>query len=144
MMGQILAIGFPSSVIIATALALALAGLLRYRLLDRTPHLLALFHAACCQFLATLGFALSLLLLVLTRCVTEAPLRSEGLLSWAAFVQVLLVLVACHHLRLPVDRARSRAGSLFEPERIVGKYRLRELHRLRSSRFSVNLRRSTT
>jgi exopolysaccharide production protein ExoQ len=64
-------------------------------------YLLALLGAACLRFAASRGLTLALLLLLLSRCVTEAPLRSEGLLSWSSFLHVLLLLVACHHLRQP-------------------------------------------
>ena len=112
------------------------AGLVGLLLL--TIQLMALFYAACRQFVLTRGFVLSLLLLLLARCVTEAPLRSEGLLSWAAFVQVLLLAVACHHMRQPADALTSRAKSLPLPD---GGARQQKW---RPSRFSINLGGSTT
>jgi exopolysaccharide production protein ExoQ len=62
-------------------------------------YLLTLLWVACVRFSASKGLILALLLLLLSRCVTEAPLRSEAVLSWATFLHVLLIAVACHHLR---------------------------------------------
>lgn len=76
------------------------AGLVGLALL--MAYLLTLLYAACRRFIESRGLTLALLVLVLTRCVTEAPMRSEGLLSWATFLQVLLVVAACHYLRRPV------------------------------------------
>ena len=79
-------------------------------------YLLALLTAAWRRFVASRGLVLALLLLVLARCVTEAPMRSEGLLSWATFLHVLLVLVACHYLRQPVAAGvRGFAAGRHEP-----------------------------
>jgi exopolysaccharide production protein ExoQ len=64
-------------------------------------YLLTFLYAAWHRFAASRGLILALLLVLLARCVTEAPMRSEGLLSWASFLHVLLVVVACHHLRQP-------------------------------------------
>jgi O-antigen ligase len=64
-----------------------------------------LFHAALRRFVASRGIVLMLLLLMLVRCITEAPLRVEGLLSWATFLHVLLLVCACHHLRAPAAHA---------------------------------------
>ena len=72
------------------------------------------------RFTASRGIVLALLLLVLARCVTEAPMRSEGILSWATFMQVLLVTFACHFARtrdcgsLPVTMSErgSRAATV--------------------------------
>ena len=100
--------------------------------------LLTLFYAACHQFVATRGFVLSLLVLLLARCVTEAPLRSEGLLSWATFVHVLLMAVACHHMRQPVDALASRTKSLTATGESAGEYKRWQ------SRFSDTPGRSTT
>lgn len=58
-----------------------------------------LFHAALRRFFPSRGLVLMLMLLVLVRCVTEAPLRAEGLLSWATFLHVLLLVAACHAVR---------------------------------------------
>jgi exopolysaccharide production protein ExoQ len=65
-------------------------------------YLITLFHAALHRFVASRGIVLMLLLLMLVRCVTEAPLRVEGLLSWATFLHVLVLVLACHYLREPV------------------------------------------
>ncbi|MBC7938141.1 MAG: O-antigen ligase family protein, partial [Chitinophagaceae bacterium] len=64
-----------------------------------------LFHAALRQFFPSRGLVLMLMLLVLVRCVTEAPLRAEGLLSWATFLHVLLLVAACHAVREPAAPA---------------------------------------
>ena len=100
--------------------------------------LLTLFYVACRRFVVTRGFVFALLILLLTRCVTEAPLRSEGLLSWATFVHVLLMAVACHHMRQPVNALISHEKSLPAPSGFAGP------NKRRQSRFSVNFRRSTT
>jgi exopolysaccharide production protein ExoQ len=70
-------------------------------------YLLVLVYAASKCFARSRGFVLALLLLLLARCVTEAPLRSEGLLSWSTFLHVLLLTVACHHLRQPAAQVAS-------------------------------------
>lgn len=59
----------------------------------------ALLRAALSRFVASRGLVLLLLMLVLVRCVTEAPMSRQGLLSWDAFLQVLLLATACHHVR---------------------------------------------
>ena len=76
-------------------------------------YLLTLLYVAWQRFSASRGLILALLLLLLARCVTEAPMRSEGLLSWTSFLHVLLVVVACHHLRhrgQPATRGREPAA----------------------------------
>lgn len=83
-----------------------LAGLLLLLL-----YLLALAVAALRNFVASRGLVLALLLLVLVRSITEAPMRSEGLLSWPTFLHVLLLLVACFHLRQPRMPVRMRPRS---------------------------------
>jgi len=72
-------------------------------------YLTVLLHAACKCFAGSRGLILALLLLLLARCVTEAPLRSEGLLSWSTFLHVLLLTVACHYLRQPAGVVSCRA-----------------------------------
>ena len=69
-----------------------------------------LVHAGLRRFLATRGLVLTLLMLVLVRCVTEAPLRAEGLLSWATFLHVLLLVAACHAVRAPAPGAVADAA----------------------------------
>lgn len=58
-----------------------------------------LAYAGLRCFRATRGLILALVLLLLARCITEASLRTEGLLTWATFTNVLLVVCACHALR---------------------------------------------
>lgn len=60
-----------------------------------------LLRAAVSCFVESRGLVLSLLIVLLARCVTEAPIRSEGLLTWSTFLQVLIVVLACHYLRQP-------------------------------------------
>ena len=60
-----------------------------------------LTYAAIKKFSATRGLLLAVLIVMLVRCVTEAPMRAEGLLSWATFLHLLLVLLTCHALRQP-------------------------------------------
>lgn len=80
-------------------------------------YLITLLSIALRRFVASRGLILSLLVLLLARCVTESPLRSEGLLSWATFLHLLLVLVACHHLRQPACRPTAPVSS---PRRRAG------------------------
>lgn len=61
--------------------------------------LLTLLYASLRCFVASRGITFALLIVVLARCVTEAPLRSDGVLSWPSFTIVLLVMLACHFLR---------------------------------------------
>lgn len=68
----------------------------------------ALFRAALGRFVASRGLVLMLLMLVLVRCVTEAPMSRQGLLSWDAFLQVLLLATACYHVRRPRVEAPGR------------------------------------
>ncbi len=80
----------------------------------------ALFHAALRRFFESRGLVLLLLVLVLVRCVTEAPLRGEGLLSWATFLHVLLLAAACHSLREPAARRAANPASAAAAERGTG------------------------
>jgi len=64
-------------------------------------YLLALVLAALRNFTASRGIVLLLLMLMLVRWITEAPMRSEGILSWSTFLHVLLIALACHHVREP-------------------------------------------
>jgi len=69
----------------------------------------ALLVAALKTFVASRGIVLILLTLMLVRCVTEAPMRAEGILSWSTFVHVLLIVMACHFMRAPrPDAAQDR------------------------------------
>ncbi len=68
-------------------------------------YLATLLHAALRRFVATRGLVLAVLILMLVRCITEAPMRAEGLLSWATFLHLLLLLLACHALRQPAADA---------------------------------------
>ena len=72
-------------------------------------YLFALLYAAWRRFVVSRGLILALLVLLLARSVTEAPMRSEGLLSWATFLHVLLLLVACHYMRQPAGHVASEA-----------------------------------
>jgi len=51
------------------------------------------------SFRETRGLVLALFVLIAVRCVTEASLRSDGLMTWSTFIQVLTVALACHGLR---------------------------------------------
>jgi len=75
-------------------------------------YLLVLLVIACRRFSASRGLVLALFALLISRCVTESPMRSDGLLTWPTFLHVLLTMAACHALRAPVDaRAREAARS---------------------------------
>jgi len=69
----------------------------------------ALLRAAVLRFAESRGLLLALLLVLLARCVTEAPMRSDGLLTWSTFLHVLIVVLACHYLRRPA-RERPRGA----------------------------------
>ena len=70
--------------------------------------LVCLVRASLRSFVASRGLVLALLLVLLARCATEAPMRSEGILSWSTFLLVLILVVACHYLRLsPPARAHA-------------------------------------
>ena len=73
------------------------AGLLGMALL--LAYLGVMLHAALSRFSASRGLVLSLYVLVFARCVTEAPLRADGVQSWPTFTSVLLVMFACHFMR---------------------------------------------
>ena len=77
-------------------------------------YLLALLCAAWRRFVESRGLVLALLVLLLARSVTEAPMRSEGLLSWSTFLHVLLLLVACHYMRQPAAHVAFEAPSPLE------------------------------
>ena len=64
-------------------------------------YLATLVATALRQFVASRGIVLLLFMLMLVRCVTEAPMRSEGVLSWSTFLHALLMVMACHYARLP-------------------------------------------
>jgi O-antigen ligase len=68
-----------------------------------------LLAAALRGFVASRGMVLMLLMLMLVLCVTEAPMRGEGLLSWTTFLQVLLVAMACWYVRA-AQEAKSRVA----------------------------------
>ena len=79
-----------------------------------------LFHAAMRCFVASRGIVLMLLVLMLVRCVTEAPMSREGLLSWDTFLHVILFATACHYLRASGSTApacTSSRSTLQEAER---------------------------
>ncbi len=69
-------------------------------------YLATLLGAALRRFVATRGIVLAVLILMLVRCITEAPMRAEGLLSWATFLHLLLLMLACHALRQPLGKAQ--------------------------------------
>ena len=72
-------------------------------------YLFTLLHAAWRHFVVSRGLILALLVLLLARSVTEAPMRSDGLLSWATFLHMLLLLVTCHYMRQPAGQVASEA-----------------------------------
>jgi O-antigen ligase len=70
-------------------------------------------------FVASRGMVLMLLMLMLVLCVTEAPMRGEGLLAWQTFLQLMLVIMACWHVRAThaarLARERLRADAAPRP-----------------------------
>lgn len=71
-------------------------------------YLTILLRASLRQFFASGGITFGLLVVVLSRCVTEAPLRLEGVLSWPTFTLVVLIMLTCHFMR--ADRRCSNDG----------------------------------
>jgi len=63
-------------------------------------YLLTLLRASLRQFFASGGIAFGLLVVVLSRCVTEAPLRLDGVLSWPTFTLVVMIMLTCHYMRV--------------------------------------------
>ena len=62
-------------------------------------YLLILLRVSLRQFLASGGITFALLVVVLSRCVTESPLRLDSVLSWPTFTLVVLIMLACHFMR---------------------------------------------
>ena len=63
--------------------------------------------AALSRFTASRGLLLALLVVLAARFVTEAPMRAEGVLSWTAFHQALIIVATCAYLRNhAIDRRR--------------------------------------
>ncbi len=71
-------------------------------------YLATLLATALRSLVASRGLVLMLLMLMLVRCVTEAPMRSEGILSWSTFLHGLLLAMACHYARQPRRRLAAR------------------------------------
>ncbi len=92
------------------------AGLVGLALL--LAYLGALLLAALRSFVATRGFVLMLLMLMLVRGITEAPMRSEGVLSWSTFVHALLLAMACHAVRQPRRGAVTETRAASAPRRV--------------------------
>jgi len=64
-----------------------------------------LMAVALRRFVQSRGVILAVLLLVLARWVTEAPMRAEGVLSWTTFMQALLIVFVCHFMRRPAPKS---------------------------------------
>ena len=73
--------------------------------------LLILLRASLRQFHASGGITFALLVVVLSRCVTESPLRVDGVLSWPTFTLVVLIMLTCHFMR--AERRVSERRGLF-------------------------------
>ena len=78
-------------------------------------YLCVLLLTALRRFVASRGFVLMLLMLMLVQGISEAPMRSEGLLSWSAFLHALLLTMACHFVRAPSRGAVVHARSEVDP-----------------------------
>lgn len=59
----------------------------------------ALLLAAWRSFRASRGLVMGLFVLFLVRCMTEASMRTESLLSWTNFTNILTLALACQYLR---------------------------------------------
>ena len=73
--------------------------------------LLILVHSSLSRFVPSRGITFALLVVVLARSVTEAPLRLDGVLSWPTFTLILLILLAVHYMRAE-PTARKAYGSI--------------------------------
>jgi O-antigen ligase len=82
-----------------------------------------MLHASLSRFAASRGLVLSLYVLVFARCVTEAPLRIDGVQSWPTFTSILLVMFACHFMRQgetgAIQRERQGTPSVARPPRMA-------------------------
>ncbi len=83
------------------------AGLMGLTLL--LAYLGVVLHAALSRFAASRGLVLSVAVLVFARCMTEAPLRIDGVQSWPTFTSVLLIVFACHFMRGGAGLSRAPA-----------------------------------
>jgi O-antigen ligase len=72
-------------------------------------YLLTLAHASIRQFASSRGITLGLLIVILSRCVTEAPLRLDSTLSWPTFTLVLLLVLVCHFARADSAVSKGKA-----------------------------------
>lgn len=98
------------------------AGLVGLLLL--ATYLLAVFYASVQQFFASRGLVLCLLILVLARCVTEAPLSTDGVQTWSNFTNVLLIVFSCHFLRAGAAMSKVQRPTLADRAPPVGGFRL--------------------
>ena len=73
--------------------------------------LLILLRASLRQFRASGGITFALLVVVLSRCVTESPMRVDGVVSWPTFTLVVLIRLTCHFMR--TERRVSERRGLF-------------------------------
>jgi exopolysaccharide production protein ExoQ len=92
-----------------------------------------LFSVAFRRFVKSRGVVLTLLLLLVVRCVTEAPLSRGSLLSWDVFLHGLLMITACHHLRAESSSSQVDSGRPWHPAWSAAAMRVKT-HRLAKSR----------
>ncbi len=62
-------------------------------------YLVVLFKYALKYFKQSRGLILAIFILILGRCITEAPLEVSSILDWAFFTQALAVIFAAHYAR---------------------------------------------
>lgn len=62
-------------------------------------YLIVLFQQAIKQFRDSRGFVLALFVILIFRCITEAPLENGVILEWAFFTHALLVVFMVHYAR---------------------------------------------
>jgi exopolysaccharide production protein ExoQ len=63
----------------------------------------SLTYASLKRFAASRGITFAIFILIIVRCVTEAPLRADSVLSWPTLTLAILVLFGCYFLRMNTD-----------------------------------------
>ena len=70
-----------------------------------------LLRTALVTFKHSDGLVMALVVILLSRFVTEAPMRGEGPLSWSGFMHILIIVLGCHSLRASASTLRWQAAA---------------------------------
>ena len=70
-----------------------------------------LVRTAFVTFRQSNGLVLALVIILLSRFVTEAPMRGEGPLSWSGFLHILIIVLGCHWLRSSVPSVQRSSAA---------------------------------